>query len=52
LSVRVSAGETQGAFATFRLVAVPEPSTRALMLLGFAVLGFVGYNVSRKSAAA
>jgi hypothetical protein len=31
--------------------AVPEPSTWALMLAGFAGLGFVGYRFSRKSAA-
>jgi hypothetical protein len=30
--------------------AVPEPSTWALMLAGFAGLGFVGYRSSRKSA--
>jgi hypothetical protein len=30
--------------------AVPEPSTWALMLAGFAGLGFVGYRLSRKSA--
>jgi hypothetical protein len=31
--------------------AVPEPSTWAMMLLGFAGLGFVGYRASRKSNA-
>jgi hypothetical protein len=30
--------------------AVPEPSTWALMLAGFAGLGFAGYRLSRKSA--
>jgi hypothetical protein len=30
---------------------VPEASTWAMMLLGFAGLGFVGYRASRKSAA-
>jgi PEP-CTERM motif len=34
------------------LAAVPEPSTWAMMLIGFASLGFVGYRASRKSAAA
>ncbi len=33
------------------LTAVPELSTWAMMLLGFAGLGFVGYRASRKSAA-
>ena len=31
--------------------AVPEPSTWAMMMLGFAGLGFAGYRKSRKSAA-
>ena len=30
---------------------VPEPSTWAMMLLGFAGLGFAGYRKSRKAAA-
>ena len=29
--------------------AIPEPSTWAMMLVGFAGLGFAGYRVSRKS---
>ena len=29
--------------------AIPEPSTWAMMLLGFAGLGFVGYRRSRKA---
>jgi PEP-CTERM motif len=28
---------------------VPEPSTWAMMLIGFAVLGFVGFKQTRKS---
>jgi PEP-CTERM motif len=32
--------------------AVPEPSTWAMMLLGFAGLGLVGYRASRRAAAA
>ncbi len=32
--------------------AVPEPSTWAMMLLGFAGLGFAGYRTSRRTAAA
>jgi hypothetical protein len=31
---------------------IPEPSTWAMMLLGFAGLGFVGYRASRRAAAA
>jgi hypothetical protein len=34
---------------TFDIVAVPERSTWALMLLGFAGLGFVGYRQTRKA---
>ncbi len=30
-------------------IAVPEPSTWAMMLIGFASLGFAGYRASRKS---
>jgi hypothetical protein len=37
---------------TGALTAVPEPSTRAMMLLGFAGLGFAGYRSSRRIAAA
>jgi hypothetical protein len=33
------------------LVGAPEPSTWAMMLLGFAGLGFAGYRASRKSVA-
>jgi hypothetical protein len=31
---------------------VPEPSTWAMMLLGFAGLGFAGYRSARKTAVA
>jgi hypothetical protein len=31
--------------------AVPEPPTWAMMLLGFAGLGFAGYRASRRAAA-
>jgi PEP-CTERM motif len=31
--------------------AVPEPSTWAMMILGFAGLGFAGYRKSRKAVA-
>jgi hypothetical protein len=30
---------------------VPEPSTWAMMLIGFSGLGYAGYRASRKSAA-
>jgi hypothetical protein len=30
--------------------AVPEPSSWAMMLVGFAGLGFAGYRASRRSA--
>jgi hypothetical protein len=36
---------------TLSTAAIPEPSTWAMMLLGFAGLGFAGYRASRKSAA-
>ena len=45
----------QGPFdAAFSLTGtvVPEPSTWAMMLLGFAGLGFVGYRASRRTGAA
>jgi PEP-CTERM motif len=32
------------------IATVPEPSTWAMMLLGFAGLGFAGYRASRKGA--
>jgi hypothetical protein len=32
--------------------AVPEPSTWAMMLVGFAGLGFAGYRASRKTTLA
>jgi hypothetical protein len=34
--------------AVFNASTVPEPSTWAMMLLGFAGLGFAGYRTSRK----
>jgi hypothetical protein len=42
-------GLTTGADVT-TFSGVPEPSTWAMMLLGFAGLGFAGYRASRKSA--
>jgi uncharacterized protein (TIGR03118 family) len=41
-------GEKDGLFG---VISVPEPSTWAMMLAGFASLGFAGYHASRKSAA-
>jgi hypothetical protein len=38
--------------AAFSLSAVPEPSTWAMMLLGFAGLGFLGYRQARKASLA
>jgi hypothetical protein len=35
---------------TFVLTSVPEPPTWAMMLLGFAALGFAGYRSSRNAA--
>jgi hypothetical protein len=32
--------------------AVPEPSTWAMMILGFAGIGFMGYRLSRKNTTA
>jgi hypothetical protein len=32
---------------TINITSVPEPSTWAMMLLGFAGLGFAGYRTSR-----
>jgi hypothetical protein len=47
-----TAGETQS-YVSFSVtpVPVPEPSTWAMMILGFAGLGFAGYRRSRKAAA-
>ncbi len=36
---------------TFQVVAAPEPSTWAMMLLGFAGLGFVGYRRAKRGSA-
>jgi hypothetical protein len=37
---------------SFVLSSVPEPSTWAMMLLGFAGLGFAGYRASRRTGMA
>jgi hypothetical protein len=40
-----------GAGLTGTTIAVPEPSTWAMLLLGFAGLGLMGWRASRKAAA-
>jgi hypothetical protein len=40
---------TDGSFTTGFTPAVPEPSTWAMMILGFAGVGFMEYRRSRKS---
>jgi hypothetical protein len=39
-------------YGAFTVSAVPEPSTWAMMILGFAGIGFMGYRRSRKSTLA
>jgi PEP-CTERM motif len=46
-----AAGLSRSGIGPIQLAAVPEPSTWAMMLLGFAGLGFTGYRALRKSAA-
>jgi PEP-CTERM motif len=43
-------GYAVGQVEVFGSPAVPEPSTWAMMLLGFAGLGFAGYRRTRKPA--
>jgi len=45
-------GYAVGQVELFGTPAVPEPSTWAMMLLGFAGLGFLGYRTSRRTVAA
>jgi hypothetical protein len=40
-----------GPVATFTLTVVPEPASWAMIMLGFAALGFASYRASRKSVA-
>jgi hypothetical protein len=49
---RVTNNPTTFGVGTFTLTAVPESSTWALMLIGFAGLSVVGYRVSQKRDAA
>jgi hypothetical protein len=54
VSVLLSAGErAEGFTALFqtKVSAVPEPSTWAMLLLGFAGMGFVGYRKARLTSA-
>src|ERR1700691_5205504 len=46
---QVSFSSTQNAFEFSRGSGVPEPSTWAMMALGFAALGLVGWRAQRKS---
>jgi PEP-CTERM motif len=41
-----------GVFDNFTSPTVPEPSTWAMLLLGFAGLGFAGYRSRRPAASA
>jgi hypothetical protein len=52
-NVAEATGTDAGAPFAFTLVsgAVPEPSTWAMILLGFCGLGFAGYRASRRAAA-
>jgi PEP-CTERM motif len=45
-------GTSDFAIGTVSLTSVPEPSTWAMMVIGFAGLGYVGYRASRRAAAA
>jgi PEP-CTERM motif len=47
-----AAGASKSLLETAAVAGVPEPSTWAMMLLGFAGLGFAGYRASRKTAVA
>jgi hypothetical protein len=50
--VFAGADQTNGLSGTLTVTSVPEASTWAMMLLGFAGLGFAGYRTSRKAASA
>jgi hypothetical protein len=43
-------GSDIGAMDNFAIASVPEPSSWAMMLMGFVGLGFAGYRASRKAA--
>ena len=44
-------GTRASRFTPVGVLSTPEPSTWALMLIGFAGLGFAGYRASRRAAA-
>ena len=50
LHVRENLSATADLFAEVTVAAIPEPSTWAMMILGFAGVGFVTYRRSRKKA--
>ena len=52
LEQRPSERRCAGVVGSGMLAAIPEPSTWAMLLLGFAGMGFVGYANSRKANAA
>ena len=45
-------GDNDGSFVVNVTAAVPEPSTWAMMILGFAGIGFMAYRRSRKNTMA
>ena len=45
-------GLTSGSLTEIAVIPVPEPSTWAMMLLGFAGLGFAGYQAHKRAAGA
>ena len=51
LGFDITGFSANGAVGLSESTAVPEPSTWALMALGFAGLGFVGYRKAQKKAA-
>ena len=49
LGERIALFPTNTASVNFSAVVVPEPSTWAMLLMGFAGLGFVGYRRTRRA---
>jgi len=48
----MGAGDPVAALTSFTVNVVPEPSTWAMLLLGFAGLGFLGYRETAKARVA